>query len=165
MKIQKMQEMISSLPELEGLLSLLQNNIKHMTKEFTIEGMQLSASTVKHDTISTSNISDTTFETAVNYSKEHIRCLKDINDLTKKINDIKALLSTLLPCERFIVDRHIIGKVKQRVVKEEYLEKFGKELGLSVDRLTGKYMLDDSSFIRFKQKILHNLVRTYENAT
>ena len=154
MNIREMERLISSLPELEGLSALLQNRVKHMTQEFTIEGMQLQASVVKEDSIQTSNISDTTFDSAIHYQEEHKKCLKDINNLQKKINDIKALISSLLPCERFVVEKHVIYKIKQEIVREEYVKKFGDELGI-------KY-ISESTMKRFKQKILHELVRRYE---
>jgi len=160
LNITSMHDLIESLPEMETLSSLLQNRAKYITREFTIEGMQLQASVIKEDKIQTSNISDTTHQTAMNYEKEHKAILRDINNVQKKIGDIKTLLGWLLDCERFIIQRSVIDKIKEEKVYKEYIEKFGKER-LPLDS-KNKPIWSLRSYRRFKRSILHKLIRRYE---
>lgn len=112
------------------------------SKDDVIEGMQLPAQVISDIPKSNTNkISDTTYNTAVGYSKEinHInkedrayleskieQCKKERDILNKAIVRVNNMLQQLSNEEEFIIKSYYMKKSKWDYVANEYFEEFQK---------------------------------------
>jgi len=112
------------------------------SKEDVIEGMQLSGQVISDIPRSVTNkISDTTYNTAANYSGElnHInvedraylenkieQCKKETDKLNKVIVRVNNMLNQLSYEEEFIIKTYYMRRSKWDYVANEYFEEFQK---------------------------------------
>lgn len=112
------------------------------SKEDVIEGMQLSGQAISDIPRSNTNkISNTTYDTAVNYNREikHInkedriylenkiqQCNKEIDRLNKIIVRVKNMMNPLSREEKFVIETFYMDKAKWDYISDEYYEEFRK---------------------------------------
>lgn len=112
------------------------------SKEEVIEGMQLSGQVISDIPRSNTNkISNTTYNTVVNYNKEifHVnkedrkslenkieKCDKEIERLRKVIARVENIIEPLSKEEKFVIEAFYMYKAKWDYISDEYYEKFRK---------------------------------------